>query len=274
MAREGAMLCYPFTKKRLTTYEKPYYLQPKLDGLRCRIIIGDEIILLSSEGNEITCVPHINKAVEEFWEIVGKTLEFAHLELDGELYSHDLTFQEIVSRAKRTKNLHPHYRDIEFHCFDIILDKKVGMIQKDRIHQLRGIFGTYYEHKRKDISMPTYPPIRLVETFVGFTESETFHQLKRFLKWGYEGMIIRNSTGEYYRKRYVGMMKWKPRKKDDYPIIGWTEEIDKDGFAKDTLGALICTAALASSIAAINKTLISSPACLAGKLIVTVEAAL
>ena len=36
------------------------------------------------------------------------------------------------------------------------------------------------------------------------------------------------------------MMKWKPRKSDSYPIVGYVEEVSIDGIPKDALGALIC----------------------------------
>ena len=35
-------------------------------------------------------------------------------------------------------------------------------------------------------------------------------------------------------------MKFKPKKEDDYEILGFEEEISKDGIPKDTLGAIIC----------------------------------
>ena len=34
-------------------------------------------------------------------------------------------------------------------------------------------------------------------------------------------------------------MKFKPKKKDEYMILGWNEEIDKDGNPKGRIGSLV-----------------------------------
>ena len=44
----------------------------------------------------------------------------------------------------------------------------------------------------------------------------------------------------YVRKRSTWVMKFKPKKEDSYEIIGYQEEISKDGIPKDRLGALVC----------------------------------
>ena len=61
-----------------------------------------------------------------------------------------------------------------------------------------------------------------------------------FIEQGYEGIILRHKDGLYERKKSVMMMKLKPTKKDEYKIIGYKEEISKDGIAKNALGALVC----------------------------------
>ena len=250
MARNGAMLCYPFTKKRLSSYNLPVFLQPKLDGLRCRALVDPvtgDIGLYSSEQNEIICVPHINKALSKFLDVIMERLplgtddgdSYAWVELDGELYTHNLTFQEIVSRAKRTKNLHPHHSDIEYHIFDMIVKGEETMLQKERIAYLNASFGIYQEHQ-SELGIPSYSPIQLVPTYVAGNVEEVYNGLKQMIRDGYEGIIIRDPHNKYVRKRSTQMMKWKPRKSDSYPIVGYMEEVSIQGEPKDALGALIC----------------------------------
>jgi hypothetical protein len=35
-------------------------------------------------------------------------------------------------------------------------------------------------------------------------------------------------------------MKFKPAKEDIYEIVSWKEEIDKNGYGKETIGAIVC----------------------------------
>ena len=63
--------------------------------------------------------------------------------------------------------------------------------------------------------------------------------LNRYVDKGYEGIILRHPDYPYEAKRSTGIMKFKPRRSDTYLIDGWKEEVDKNGNAKGTLGALI-----------------------------------
>jgi DNA ligase-1 len=57
---------------------------------------------------------------------------------------------------------------------------------------------------------------------------------------GYEGIIIRHAQAPYERKRSTMIMKFKPKKEDDYEIVGYEEEISIEGRPKNTLGSLLC----------------------------------
>ena len=62
----------------------------------------------------------------------------------------------------------------------------------------------------------------------------------RIIALDYEGIVVRYFDAPYLRKRSTFMMKFKPKKEDTYEIVGWKEEIDKNGNAKNRLGALTC----------------------------------
>lgn len=62
----------------------------------------------------------------------------------------------------------------------------------------------------------------------------------KVLRDGYEGIIVRHHLAPYERKRSTLVMKFKPKKEDTYEIIGFVEEVSKDGVPKNSLGALIC----------------------------------
>lgn len=219
--REGIMLCYPFEESRLLKWEPPYIVQPKLDGERCRgLSTGMGPLLISSEKNIITSVPHISKAVQQLNLPEGT-------ELDGELYLHNLPFDDIHSIVSRKVNLHDEAESMEYHIFDIIPVDDPGMIQGNRYALLRDQINLSW-------------PLVKVPTFIIWTIQDFLKYYDMFLEMGYEGIIVRNVYYPYERKRCTGVMKFKPKKKDFYEIIGLLEAIDKHGQPKGTLGAFLC----------------------------------
>ena len=216
--REGIMLFYPFEEKRLNKWGNIAYGDPKLDGERCRAVHVDKVgwQLWSSQLNEFLSVPHISMAL--YSQKVPITVE-----LDGELYCHGMSFEEIHSRVSRTVNLHPLYEEIKFHIFDIV-DPNPQYLRIARIDFL-------------DIHDPL---IKVKHTYL-----ESFEEIMRFYdkccEEGYEGMILRHPGALYVRKRSVYGMKFKPKKDDYYTIVDYKEEVSIHGEKKERLGALICT---------------------------------
>lgn len=227
MARKDIMLCYPFEEKRLEKWSvEQVIVQPKLDGDRCRAVTMDDgvVHLYSSEGNEINHVPHINEALEN--------LELSRCEIDGELYVHGMEHYDIHSITSRKKNIHNDFEKMQFHAFDLVNDQP----QAKRIVQLYEIKNILTKHELSHES-----PIQFVKSFpTNATGRNIMAYLEEFKKDGYEGIIIRHPLASYKRQRAATIMKFKPKQDDFYEIIGWKEEIDKNGNSKNRLGALIC----------------------------------
>jgi len=224
MSRSGIMLCYPFEESRLAKWKPPYIIQPKLDGDRCRVCIDSDglVTLLSSEQNEITSVPHINSALSG--------MHLRNVELDGELYIHGAPHEDIHSIVSRTENLHPDYKLMEIHLFDIV-DFSKTQLQRvtDLIHLIPHSIGCH-----------NFSPIQLVRNRLVEDIDSIMQAQETFAHDGYEGFVIREADASYVRKRSTSMMKFKPRKEDIYEIVGSQEEVSKDGIPKMALGALIC----------------------------------
>ena len=220
--RSGIMLCYPFEEKRLAKWKPPWFVQPKLDGERCRALLtaSQGTTLLSSEQNRISSVPHIMEALNELGKKLGKSIE-----LDGELYTHGLAFEDVHSVVGRTVNLHPLHETMEYHVFDII-DENLSQI--DRVKLLYSI-ATAFPAK-----------IRMVRTLAASSLDEIMLHYDDIVNDGYEGIIVRHIDAPYVRKRSTYLMKFKPKKSDVYLITGYKEEIDIYGKPKDRLGALLC----------------------------------
>ena len=216
--RSGIQLCYPFEERRLLEskfgWSWPVIIQPKLDGERIRVIAQGKtqpVILLSSTQHIIKSIPHINQAFQDqnLWG-----------EFDGEGYQHNWDFNQIQSVISRSKNLHPEYEKIQFHCFDLISDD----IQIKRLSQLTDI--------------DFIPPIKKVPFQIAYNMIELMNIYRTFLSQGYEGIIIRHLHANYFRKRSRFIMKFKPKKKDLYNII---EIIEGLGEHTGMVGAFVCS---------------------------------
>lgn len=213
--RSGIMLCYPFEEKRLKKWNCPVIVQPKLDGVRCRYLSNSHELVSSSE-RLIEGVPHILAALEPFRE--------TGIELDGELYNHHLTFEQINSITSRTVERSNLYRDAQFHVFDIVRDSP----QADRMVSLR--------------NLSFFPPVYRVGYDIALELDAIMDLLQHHCNEGYEGIVVRHPLGRYERKRSTMIMKFKPRKSDAYLILGWKAQVDKNKTIKipKRLGALIC----------------------------------
>lgn len=217
---KGIMKAYPFEEKRLAKWSPPYIVQPKYDGVRCRAIpietgaTANDYILVSSEENMVYSVPHINESLRH----TG-----LRAELDGELYCHGMSFEEILSITSRTVNIHSDFKQIKFHCFDIV-NEQPQMKRLILIDALRGVsnevvIAPFWVCESLDDIMRTYDKI---------------------LEMGYEGIIVRHFQASYERKRSTWVMKFKPKKEDEYEIVGVQEEYSIEGKPKNSLGSLTC----------------------------------
>jgi ATP-dependent DNA ligase len=220
--RSNIQLCYPFEERRLLSPKfgwnfpkQPVIVQPKLDGERCHSIghILPEIFLISSECNPIISVPHINQALID--QKITK-------EVDGELYRHGMSFPDIHSIVSRKseETIHPDAWKMQFHIFDLA---EPG----SQIERLTNI-------------PKLEPPLILVESHICRSFEDIMYYYDKFNDEGYEGIIVRQLMATYERKRSRFIMKFKPKKTDEYEITDVIEAISKDGEPKGMVGAFEC----------------------------------
>ena len=229
--RSGIMLAMPFEFSRLEGPSRkawnswPVIVQPKLNGVRCRALINNlgHAQLVSSTGAPITSMPHITFAL--------RASGLRNIELDGELYQHGMPLQEINARVSRksASTRHDDYESIEYHVFDVVNDRG----QQARLDTLTDAFigRTRTGESRAVISQVDYWP--------AYSLDEITKVLQQVVAQDYEGIIVRNANALYERKRSTSMMKFKPRYRDTYRIVGVLEEHDKHGAPKGALGALV-----------------------------------
>ncbi len=220
--RSGVMLAKPLTEKLLSKMDR-YILQPKLRGIRCRASLrsGENIALFSSTDRSIISMPHIQKELSQY----AKTQIGLGQLLDGELYHHGWTQQHINSVVLRN-NTHPEIEQIEYHIYDTITNEP----QDCRLSFLHNLEG--------------YPHLEAVPLFIPCSDEPVsameviLHAGHEYVKQGYEGVIVRDADGLYETKRSNYLLKWKPKYKEYFEIVGLYNEVSEEGEVRAKLGAL------------------------------------
>ena len=191
------MLAHKFSERKHNIHY-PAVVQPKLDGVGCLAKKVDEktIKYYSREGKEFTTIYHLTP----FLLKVMKTGQV----FDGEIYSHNYTFQELVSFIKK---LRPQSKELEYHIFDMISED----VFTDRMTTLA---STIFDEDIKDSK------VRLVDNILVASEDEVFERHSEFVSQGYEGIIIRNTYGKYaLKKRSADLQKYKEFQDEEFEIV-------------------------------------------------------
>lgn len=224
MSRQGVMLAYPLELSKLEKWIKQdgYVIcQPKFNGDRGRILLDENVTMLSSEAiDRKFALPHI---AEEVSRLKGCFHMDGIYELDGEFYCHGMEHEDIHSRCSRTRDLHPDHKSIKFYVFDHIV---TGIPQSRRLDDLQPIFSKIHmEH----LVLCRWALTSSVETTLAWYDE--------FIYAGFEGIIIRRHWAPYRAMYRNYMMKFKPSRSDIYTIVGLKEEIALDGTPKNRLGS-------------------------------------
>ena len=199
-------------KKRGHDIEWPAFVQPKLNGIRCLAhkASEDEIRYLSRGGKQFGTLDHLTP---HLLALLEKDEVF-----DGELFTQELTFQEIVAAVKREKTENPNTHKVQYWVYDCV---HLQATFDERVRHLTGLI----QGKRG--------PLVLVPT-AGVKNEDAMKKLHaHFVQEGYEGTIIRNKQGLYRCKyRSADLQKFKDFLDEEFTIIGGKEGV---GRAKGTI---------------------------------------
>ena len=194
------MLAHQFNQKK-KEIKYPCFVQPKLDGVRC-VAVGDE--LYSRNGIVFPTLEHIKNELK---------LNTENLVLDGELYTDDINFEKIVGlvrKTKKTKEEEQNSLKIYLNVFDYI--------DSDLPYEKRLINLNKFFEKNKDLKY-----IRQVKTEECKDENNVMEYLDKYIKEGYEGVIIRNKKGKYAENaRSNNLQKLKKFIDEEFEIIDYT----------------------------------------------------
>ena len=160
----------------------------KLDGIRCIFYKGE---MLSR-----SLKPIVNKQLRAKMKPLADYSRTNNLILDGEIYSHELTFQ-LITRFVMTKNfedkksIKKHGKVLEipehvkFYCFDAVQNDNFEELFVDRLDYVQGLF----------INFPEL--VVEVNQVLLNNKKEVTDMFEEALKDGYEGLILKDPNGRY-----------------------------------------------------------------------------
>lgn len=169
----------------------PCSVQPKLDGIRAIYHGG---ALWSRLGK---ILPEVNFIADQLANV--KAI------LDGELYCHELSFQEVISAVKKRNQ---NTQKLQYIVYDTINDD---------------CFPKRME-KIKTLLIQPRSNVKILETYRCETESDVSKFMNKFLQEKYEGLMLRSDIGGYVKKyRSKTLQKYKTFLDAEYLISGVTE---------------------------------------------------
>ncbi len=226
MMRKKPMLAYPVSDKPID-YNKPTFIQPKLDGVRCLIQYeGSEasgyesVVAYSRTGKVWQNINHILASLIPFFK------KYPDVILDGELYNHKFKddFESIISMVRKTKPTDEDRsisrKNVQFHCYDIV-DETMPFEQRNDFI-LKAVYNNY-----------DYVRVLPCQQVTSDDNAKKIHKLN--LDAGFEGSIVRTND-TYQCKRSHNLRKFKDFSDAEATIVGY---LDGKGKRTGTLGKFI-----------------------------------
>lgn len=179
-----------------------FFLQPKLNGHR---IIWDGEKLWTRQGKLVVSVPGIVEQLQQY---------FKNIPVDGELYCHGMSFQQITQTGRKTVNI----KDDENLCMYIYDLPEENLEFKHRWHKLTVDYNKVFKKASR---------LKLVDCI--YQPSITKEQINNPQKLNifgktHEGTMLRNENGFYkFGKRSSDLLKIKKFQDTEATIIGVTQ---------------------------------------------------
>lgn len=211
----------PFDKVKEASITKVgnWYASRKIDGLRCSLYYDGKEIKSASRGGEHYdyALTHLTKNPK----LISFFKNNPDIILDGELYKHGKTLQQISGAARLKKNAYD-CEWLEFYLFDVMVDDipftKRLEILNNIAEELNLAYDPYQHWEEDDLQMQIVPH----ELVNGIHSIKELHN--KYVEEGWEGLILRNPSKEYgYGKRNSDMIKMKVYSDNEFEVIGYKE---------------------------------------------------
>lgn len=168
--------------KKPSWLARPFFVQPKFDGYRCLVKVGDEEVrAVSRNGKPLVLTERLTEALDYLPPGV----------YDGELYTHGLAFGAVQSLI--TDVAHPEREErLVFVIFDIVSPLP-------------------FEDRLEDLTLDLSPGVEVAKTtLIDPSEDGALDRAREAAEAdGYEGLILRDPAGRYEYKRTKSLLKLK-----------------------------------------------------------------
>lgn len=213
---------------------KYWYASRKIDGVRASFYLKDEEVISASRGGG-----HYNFSTEhlrnhpKMRELFEK---YPDLVLDGELYKHGKSLQQI-SGAARSESGKARSGWLEYYIYDV-MDNNLSF--EDRLEVLHDVaealntpvFNPEHEFEEEELKVQMVPHVKVI----GWTGIEKLHN--KYVEEGFEGVVIRDPSKPYsFGGRGNSMIKVKMYRESTFKVIGIEDglrEIDDICFICET----------------------------------------
>jgi DNA ligase-1 len=197
---------------RAGKFKFPVDVQPKLDGVRCLAQRIDGRVQLFSRGGDPYDVGHISTALEH-------NLVDDYVVLDGEIYSHGMSLQNIISLVKRPQEAS---LKLTYNVYDIASTE-----QEEPWHTRRDSLDSWFEWACSEGLLPCVKGVH-TRSANSMEELKVAHDY--YVEEGYEGAIIRLLDGVYrFGYRSSDLLKMKEFDDMEFELVGW--DVGKGKFA-------------------------------------------
>jgi ATP-dependent DNA ligase len=201
----------------------PVYTQIKFDGVRLLVYKNQSKLLFkSSLNNDVKTLDHLLEELTLFSSLLPPICV-----LDGEVYNHERTFQEIISGFKKKNDITP---TLEYWIFDVDYRDQLEVPHyQERYALLVHAFDAFEELLGHE---PQH--VRVVNCDIANSHEEIDFNLDMALTDGYEGLMIKKIYMDgmksqeskqclYNHGRTFGVLKYKKFIDEEATIIGGKE---------------------------------------------------
>ena len=198
---------------------KYWYGSRKIDGVRCSFYWKDGEVRTASRGggdyDASTSFMRHNPKLIQFFE------DHPDIVLDGELYEHGKSLQQISGAARLEKDT-AGMDWLEYYIYDVMDSTKTFEERLDVLHDIANELGLSFNPERNwdegDLKFQMVPQ----EKVVGWANIQKLHD--KYVSEGFEGIVIRDPAKVYnFGGRTNAMIKVKMYKDAEFEIVGYED---------------------------------------------------
>lgn len=235
----NTQLCKTYDPDKVIKGVKFWWATPKLNGLRGRFMKREVRDIF---GSDYTFLTREDYPLWGFTEMQEELREFAtagnYIMVDGEIFSFDSTFQNIMSIAKEKKNYDPEAKaKLKIYIFNVQTSNNSSWTDTEAmINHMNTVFKEVEASRGKPFQY-----IRLLEYETVKNDPESIRTACiRYMLQGYEGIVIRDPITTWEAgARNNHLMKYKLFSETDLKVVG-VEYGVKGKKWENQVAALVC----------------------------------